>query len=137
MLPLSRTIDTSDTIMATLMTQLATMSLAQRLVSLRKDKGLTQQALADALGLHITQIKRYESGASQPSLEALKKMAKTLRVTTDSLVFEPDELEPDGDLSLQFKAVSNMPDEERQIIKQLLEGMIIKYETQRWSSKTR
>ncbi|HHH43903.1 MAG TPA: XRE family transcriptional regulator [Gammaproteobacteria bacterium] len=96
-----------------------------------------QQALADAIGLHITQIKRYEAGSSQPSLEALKKIAQTLRVTTDSLIFEPGELEPDEDLRLQFKAISSMPEHERQIIKQLLEGMIIKYEAERWSSKTR
>jgi len=48
---------------------------------LRKQKGLTQQALADALDLHITQLKRYEAGSSQPSLEAVKKIAQTLRVT--------------------------------------------------------
>ncbi len=30
-----------------------------------------------------------------------------------------------------------MPEEERQIIQQLLEGMIIKYEAERWSSKMR
>ncbi len=123
--------------MATFITRLTTMSIAQRLAPLRKQKGLTQQALADAIGLHITQIKRYEAGSSQPSLEALKKIAQTLRVTTDSLIFEPEELEPDSDLRLQFKAISNMPEEERQIVKQLLEGMIIKYEAERWSSKTR
>ena len=123
--------------MATFITPLTTMSLAERLVVLRKQKGLTQQALADALGLHITQVKRYEAGSSQPSLEALKKIAQTLRVTTDSLIFEPEELEPDEDLRLQFRAVSNMPEEERRVIKQLLEGMIIKYEAERWSSKTR
>jgi transcriptional regulator with XRE-family HTH domain len=123
--------------MATFITPLTTMSLAERLVILRKQKGLTQQALADALGLHITQVKRYEAGSSQPSLEALKKIAQTLRVTTDSLIFEPEELEPDEDLRLQFRAVSNMPEEERRVIKQLLEGMIIKYEAERWSSKTR
>ncbi|MDF3864915.1 helix-turn-helix transcriptional regulator [Pseudomonas denitrificans (nom. rej.)] len=123
--------------MATIISRFSTMSIAQRLVSLRKQKGLTQQALADALGLHLTQVKRYEAGTSQPSLEALKKMAQTLRVTTDSLIFEPDELEPGEDLRLQFQAVSNMPAEEQQVIRQLLEGMIIKYETQRWSSKPR
>jgi transcriptional regulator with XRE-family HTH domain len=123
--------------MATFIPPPITMSIAQRLVSLRKQKGLTQQALAEALGLHITQVKRYEAGTSQPSLEALKKMAQTLRVTTDSLIFEPDELEPDEDLRLQFKAVSSMPAEEQGIIKQLLEGMIIKYEAERWSSKRR
>ncbi|MCY1298739.1 helix-turn-helix protein [compost metagenome] len=123
--------------MATFITRLTTMSIAQRLISLRKQKGLTQQALADALGLHLTQVKRYEAGTSQPSLDALKKMAQTLRVTTDSLIFEPEELEPDEDLRLQFQAVSNMPAEEQRIVKQLLEGMIIKYEAERWSSKTR
>lgn len=123
--------------MATFITRLTTMSIAQRLVSLRKQKGLTQQALAEAIGMHITQIKRYEAGSSQPSLEALKKIAQTLRVTTDSLIFEPEELEPDEDLRMQFKAISSMPEEERRIVKQLLEGMIIKYEAERWSSKTR
>ncbi len=123
--------------MATFITRLTTMSLAQRLVSLRKQKGLTQQVLADSIGLHITQVKRYEAGSSQPSLEALKKIAQTLRVTTDSLIFEPDELEPDEDLRLQFQAISNMPEDEQQVIRQLLEGMIIKYEAQRWSSKAR
>lgn len=123
--------------MATFITRLISMSIAQRLVALRKQKGLTQQALADALGLHITQVKRYEAGTSQPSLEALKKLAQTFRVTTDSLIFEPQELEPDEDLRLQFKAVSDMPPEEQRVVKQLLEGMIIKYEAERWSSKAR
>ncbi len=51
--------------------------------------------------------------------------------------FVHDELEPDEDLRLQFKAISNMPDQEQQVIRQLLEGMIIKYEAERWSSKAR
>jgi transcriptional regulator with XRE-family HTH domain len=123
--------------MATFITRLISMSIAQRLVTLRKQKGLTQQALADALDLHITQVKRYEAGTSQPSLEALKKLARTFRVTTDSLIFEPEELEPDEDLRMQFKAVSGMPPEEQRVVKQLLEGMIIKYEAERWSSKAR
>lgn len=113
------------------------MTIATRLSELRKKKGLTQQALANAIGLHVTQVKRYESGASQPSLEALKKIAQTLRVTTDSLIFEENELPSDADLALQFQAISNMPDEEQEVIKQLLEGMIIKYEAQRWSSRAK
>jgi len=125
------------TIVATLIRSVAIMSFAKKLVDLRKKKGLTQQALADAIGLHVTQIKRYESGDSQPSLEAIKKIAQTLCVTTDSLIFEEDELAPDADLALQFRAVSQMPPEERRVIQQLLEGMIIKYEAERWSSKAK
>lgn len=115
----------------------ATMSIAKRLSSLRKQKGLTQQALANAIGLHVTQIKRYEADSSQPSLEAIKKIAKTLRVTIDSLVFEEDELQPDANLSLQFRAISNLSEDKQAVIKQLLEGMIIKYEAERWSNLTK
>ncbi|CDG17526.1 Transcriptional regulator, XRE family [Xenorhabdus doucetiae] len=111
------------------------MSIANRLITLRKQKGLSQQALADAIGIHVTQIKRYEGGISLPSLEAIKKIAQTLRVTTDSLIFEDNELQPDSDLALQFQAISNMQPEQRQVIKEVLEGMIIKYEAERWSSK--
>ncbi|WP_374710514.1 helix-turn-helix domain-containing protein [Massilia pseudoviolaceinigra] len=38
------------------------MSAAARLTAVRKQKRLTQQALADALGLHVPQVKRYKSG---------------------------------------------------------------------------
>nr|WP_198687997.1 helix-turn-helix transcriptional regulator [Xenorhabdus lircayensis] len=111
------------------------MSIANRLIALRKKKGLSQQAFADAIGIHVTQVKRYEGGVSLPSLEAIKKIAQTLRVTTDSLIFEDKELQPDSDLALQFQAISNMQPEQRQVIKEVLEGMIIKYEAERWSSK--
>ncbi len=121
--------------MVSSITILSIMSIATRLTQIRKDKSLTQQALADAIGLHVTQIKRYEAGTSQPSLEAIKKIAQTFRVTTDSLIFEEDELAPSEDLALQFNAITNMPTKEREVIKQLLEGMIIKYEAERWSSK--
>jgi transcriptional regulator with XRE-family HTH domain len=137
MLPLSSTILFEGIIVATYIMELDNMSIAARLSKLRKTKGLTQQALAEAIGLHVTQIKRYEAGTSQPSLEAIKKIAQTLRVTTDSLIFEDHELEADADLALQFQAIANMPPEQQSVVKQLLEGMIIKYEAARWSSQTK
>ena len=123
--------------MAISITWLDAMSIAKRLTRIRKEKGLTQQALADAIGLHVTQVKRYEAGSSQPSAEALKKIAKTLRVTTDSLLFDDNELMPNADLALQFQAISHMDSTQQSVIKQLLEGMIIKYEAERWSSKVK
>lgn len=120
--------------MATAINWMFTMGLATRVATLRKEKGLSQQAMANALELHVTQIKRYESGSSQPSLDALKKLAKVLRVSIDALVFDTEELTPDEDLALQFQAIHHMPAKEKAVIKELLEGMIIKYETQRWSN---
>ncbi len=106
-----------------------TMSISQRLIALRRERDLTQQEMADLVGLHVNQIRRYESEHAQPSLEALKKIAVGLSVSIDTLVFENNERGPDEDLRLQFEAVSRMPAEEKKIVKALLEGMIVKYQT--------
>jgi transcriptional regulator with XRE-family HTH domain len=105
------------------------MNFPARLSSLRKNLGLTQQALADGVGVHVNQIKRYEAGNAQPTLETLVSLAKCLHVSLDTLVFESGDRGPSDDLRLQFEAVSHMPDEERRIIKALLDGMIFKYQT--------
>ena len=115
---------------------LITMQLAARLIQLRKQKGLSQQALADAVGLHVTQIKRYEAGATQPSLEALKKIAVTLGVTTDFLLFDDTERGPDEELRLQFDVISRLHEEEKRIIRELIDGMILKYQARRWAGAT-
>jgi transcriptional regulator with XRE-family HTH domain len=75
----------------------------ERLVSLRKERGLTQQALAAMVGMHISQIRRYESGQSQPTLVAIRKLAVALSVSADMLLFEKDERGPDDDLKLQLR----------------------------------
>jgi len=85
--------------------------------------------MADKIGLHVNQVRRYESGSAQPSLEALKKIDVAMSITIDSLVFSPEERGPEEELQLQFEAVSHMPPEEKRIVQALLEGMIAKYQT--------
>lgn len=72
-------------------TWLIPMNFPTRLIQIRKGQGLTQQGLADAADLHINQIRRYEAGSSQPTLEGLVKLAKALHVSLDELVFEEGE----------------------------------------------
>lgn len=110
------------------------MAFSDRLASLRKAKGLTQQALADRVGVHVIQIHRYESGASQPSLEVIKKLAVALSVTTDALLFEEDERGPSQDLRLQFEAVSQFDLEARKIAKTVLDGLILQFQARRLAS---
>lgn len=95
---------------------------------------LKEQALAELINLHVIQVRRYESGASQPTLDVIRRLAIALQVSADVLIFGADERGPDGDLQLQFEAISKFAPEEKQIIKALLEGMILKHEAKRWSS---
>ena len=111
-----------------------TMSLGARIIQLRKHAGWTQQALADAVAIHVNQIKRYEAGSAQPSVEALKRLARAFAVSSDALLFEDGERAPSDDLKLQFEAVSRFDDEEKQVIRSLLDGMIIKHQARRWDS---
>ena len=105
----------------------------RNIAALRAKAGLTQQALADAIGMHVNQIKRYEAGTSQPTLDVLVRLAKVLHVSLDTLVFDESERGPSEDLALQFEAVSHMSAEERNIIKALLDGMILKHQARRWA----
>lgn len=107
-----------------------------RLAELRKERGWTQQALAALVRCGITQLKRYESGASQPTLDVIRRLAQALRVSSDYLLFGKDERGPDDDLRLQFEAVSRFSSEEKKVVKSLLEGMILKHEAKRWSSSS-
>lgn len=66
----------------------------------------------------------------------LKKIAVALHVSTDFLLFDEHERGPDDDLSLQFEAVSQFSQEEKQIVRELLEGLILKHEARRWSART-
>lgn len=117
--------------MANLITWFWTMKLSDRLVTLRKQQGLSQQAMADAMGLHVNQIKRYEAGTAQPSLDGLKKLAVALHVTTDSLLFEESERGPDEGFLLQFEAVRQFDDEEKNVVRSLIDGMILKHQARR------
>lgn len=111
-----------------------TMSLSVRLIALRRARGLSQQAMADAIGIHANSWKKYETGQAQPSLDVLKKIAVALHVSTDFLLFEEHERGPDDNLRLQFEAVSGLPPAEQSVVKEVLESLIIKYQARRWDS---
>jgi transcriptional regulator with XRE-family HTH domain len=91
------------------------MEFPQRLSAIRKEKGLTQQKLAKLVGLHVAQVRRYEGGTSQPTLEVIRKLAVALSVSADTLLFDKDERGPDNDLRLQFEAISRFEPEEKQM----------------------
>lgn len=57
-----------------------------RLRTLRKNLNLTQQELADYLGVSKSMLSYYESSSRYPSYDILIKIARIFRVTTDYLL---------------------------------------------------
>lgn len=85
----------------------------------------------------MNSLNKYEAGQAQPSLDVLKKIALALHVSTDFLLFEEHERGPQDDLALQLEAVSQMPEDEQMVIREVLESLIIKYQSRRWDSGRR
>lgn len=112
--------------MLTAIKQELSLAFPEQLAKLRKDRNLTQQALADRIGMHVIQIRRYERGSSQPTLDVIRRLAVALSVSSDTLVFEKDERGPDDELRLQFEAVQTMNPEDKKVIASLIDAYVKK-----------
>ena len=62
------------------------MEFNQKLPELRKQKGLTQEELAEQLYVSRTAISKWESGRGYPNIESLRAIAKFFSVTLDDLL---------------------------------------------------
>ncbi|MCF2642024.1 MAG: helix-turn-helix transcriptional regulator [Lachnospiraceae bacterium] len=62
------------------------MEFNEKLQKLRKDRGLTQEELAEALFVSRTAISKWESGRGYPSIDSLKEISKFFSVTIDELL---------------------------------------------------
>lgn len=92
--------------------------IAEKIVSQRKERGLTQEQLAKLSGLESSKLKRYESVSIRMRLSDIEKIAKVLDVQADVLMgaeyCDPDCqnclytvcTEKDKAFSLYFKAKS-------------------------------
>ena len=62
--------------------------ISANIVTLRKKKGLSQEALADRIGVSRQTVAKWESGESSPDVEHCDAMAELFEVTLDALVHE-------------------------------------------------
>lgn len=62
------------------------MNISDRIQSLRKAKGITQEQLADAVGVSRQAVSKWEAEQSVPDLERVVAMAEYFDVTTDYLL---------------------------------------------------
>ena len=107
------------------------MAFPDKLAALRKKRGLTQQALADDVGVHVVQIRRYEAGKTQPTLDIIRKLALALSVSADALIFDQEERGPGEELRLQFEAVSRLGPQEVFLVRELLDSIITRHDARR------
>ena len=62
------------------------MEFHEKLHELRKNRGLTQEELAEALYVSRTAISKWESGRGYPSIDSLKEISNYFSVSIDDLL---------------------------------------------------
>ena len=62
------------------------MEFHEKLQELRKERGLTQEELAEALYVSRTAISKWESGRGYPSIDSLKEISSFFSVSIDDLL---------------------------------------------------
>lgn len=60
--------------------------IGERIRTIRKRRGMTQEQLAEAANLSVPYISHLERGFKRPSLETLVRLAGALHVTADCLL---------------------------------------------------
>lgn len=82
------------------------MNIQRKIQRLRKEKGWSQQQLADRLGITRQAVSKWESGQSLPDIQMIVTLSDVFEVTTDSLLKDNEE---DRDRSFSEPFVSEEP----------------------------
>ena len=61
------------------------MEIGNNIKKLRKERGLTQKALADKCGIAQITVRQYEAGKRQPKLESIYKISSALGVRIEDI----------------------------------------------------
>lgn len=91
-------------------------TLGQRISTLRKNKGLTQEELANMLNVSAQAVSKWENDITCPDISLLPELAEILEVTVDELLSGKKALLP---------ATKILPAEERKDIKDMLLRIVI------------
>jgi len=113
--------------------------LKNRLVSLRKDKGLNQYEAAKLLGFSRGKLANYEQGSRQPDYDTLEIIADFYKTSTDFLLGRTDKqnLKTDDEVerilkdpqtNLMFNDWQGMDEEQRQEALRMIKFILYKEE---------
>lgn len=62
------------------------MTFCEKLVELRKEKGISQEALAEVLGVSRQAVSKWETGAAQPEMANILRLCDILEVSPNELL---------------------------------------------------
>lgn len=114
------------------------MSIGNKIKTLRKEHGWTQEQLAKKLTVLQPHLNRWETNKAYPSLDAIKKLARLFNVSIDTLVL--DEKDTDiGDKNLlgKIQGFEELDLKEQEMIANLIDSLLKKQNKNHKSQKVK
>jgi transcriptional regulator with XRE-family HTH domain len=104
----------------------ATMNIGDSIKRIREERGLTQQQVADLIGMHRSNYSKIEKGQRDISVASIVKIAQHFNITLDELLSinsktNASNIEVDDKLNL----IQGLSDEDREVIYRVIDLLII------------
>ena len=101
----------------------------------RLKKNLSQDKLTKLVGVHFTQVSRYERGETNPNAQAMTKLAQALDTTVDYLMSgNNDDIVNnaglDKEIISRFKQLKELEKDDRKTVLSLMDAFIAKTKIQ-------
>ena len=104
-------------------------ALGGRIAQVRKEHGLTQQQLADQLGIPQQTLAHYEVARARIPASMLSTLAQLLTLSLDELIGNPlrqskSKRDPGSRLQQQIEAIEQLPKTRQQFVSQMLDTVL-------------
>ena len=103
------------------------MSIAERILTLRKSKGMSQEQLAEAVGVSRQAVSKWESEQASPDPEKIITLSEVFGVTTDYLLkgVEPEKEEAKTEEKAEEKAEEKKTEDTHMTVGDVLDQKIL------------
>ena len=99
-------------------------SIGKRIRTCREQKGWTQQAFAEKVGISIAYTGMIERGEKIPKLETFIRIANVLEVSADLLLADVIKAQPFSDTSARAELVNSLSKESRERIYDVIDTLL-------------
>ena len=99
------------------------MDFGQKLLELRKQKGLNREELAKSIGTSGAIIGKYERNERTPSVEIARNIANALAVSLDFMVGNTDQM-IDPSMIQKIQEIQQLPEDDRKHLLYLMDNIL-------------
>lgn len=79
----------------------------------------------------MSQLRRYEAGTSQPTLDVIRRLALTFNTSADLLIFDDHECSIPDDFAHHLEVIAQLDPDEQQSIRALIEGALLRHQARK------